>query len=115
MKTNRFFMSYTLSTLLFFVTLLTSCGKSEEQPLSIAILTPITHPSLEQIEMGFKQTIEAKAPGKYRFVTYNAQGNKTLMRSEIEEILQKDQADLVAIARYKDDESLIQLFNTKRC
>lgn len=75
---------------LLFTLFLTSCNKSDENQTSIAILMPITHPSFEQIEKGFKQTLESRAPGKYRFVTYNAQGNKTLMRSEIEEIAQKD-------------------------
>lgn len=50
----------------------------------IAILTPTTHPSLEQIEKGFKETLSGG--GKYEFRTYNAQANKTLMRSEIDEI-----------------------------
>lgn len=70
--------------------LLTACEKSNENQMVIAILTPISHPSLEQIEKGFKQTMEVKSPGKYHFVTYNAQGNKTLMRSEIEEIAHKN-------------------------
>lgn len=82
---------------LFLSIFLTSCEKSDDHRMSIAILTPITHPSLEQIETGFKQTIEAENPGKYRFVTYNAQGNKTLMRSEIEEIAQKDYALIFTI------------------
>lgn len=69
---------------------LTACEKTNENQISIAILTPISHPSLEQIENGFKQTMETKNPGKYHFVTYNAQGNKTLMRSEIEEIALKN-------------------------
>jgi len=33
--------------------------------------------------------MESEHPGQYRFVTYNAQGNKTLMRGEVEEIAQK--------------------------
>lgn len=74
----------------FLVLLLTSCQQSNEHQVAIAILTPITHPSLEQIEKGFRQTIEASNPGRYHIVTYNAQGNKTLMRSEIEEIAQKN-------------------------
>lgn len=69
--------------------MLVACKSQESKKVPIAILTPITHPSLEQIEKGFKETIEANSPGKYRFVTYNAQGNKTLMRGEIEEIAQK--------------------------
>lgn len=70
------------------LTLLGSCQENKQIP--IAILTPVTHPSLEQIEKGFKETVEASHPGKYRFVTYNAQGNKTLMRGEIEEIAGKE-------------------------
>lgn len=80
-------------TILFFCTtllaILGACTSQESKKVPIAILTPLTHPSLEQIEKGFKETIESKSPGKYRFVTYNAQGNKTLMRGEIEEIAQK--------------------------
>ncbi|MGE5195992.1 MAG: ABC transporter substrate-binding protein [Anaerolineae bacterium] len=68
---------------------LAACTNQESRKILIAILTPVTHPSLEQIEKGFKETIEADSPGKYRFVTYNAQGNKTLMRGEVEEIAQK--------------------------
>lgn len=77
---------------LFFCTtlaVLSACTSQESKKVPIAILTPVTHPSLEQIEKGFKETIEANNPGKYRFVTYNAQGNKTVMRGEIEEIAQK--------------------------
>lgn len=54
----------------------------------IAILTPVTHPALEQIENGFKeQLINAKVPCK--FTTYNANGNQALMHAQVEEILQK--------------------------
>lgn len=70
---------------LFCLSVLAACGKSEEK-VSIAILTPVTHPSLVKMEQGFVDTIQNQFPGKYTFVTYNAQGNKTLMRSEIEEI-----------------------------
>lgn len=69
---------------------LSACFHQADKKIPIAILTPVTHPSLEQIEKGFKETIEASCPSKYRFVTYNAQGNKILMRSEVEEIIQKN-------------------------
>lgn len=74
--------------LLASILILSACT-NENKKTSLAILTPITHPSLEQIEKGFKETIERASPGKYHFVTYNALGNKTLMRGEIEEIIQK--------------------------
>jgi len=71
---------------------LCACEKQVDGRVSIAILTPASHPSLEQIEKGFVNTMKAANPGKYRFVTYNAQGNKTLMRSEIEEIVRNNYA-----------------------
>lgn len=82
---------------LFFLFILSSCSNQDEGKIQIAILTPITHPSLEQIEKGFKETLESENPGKYHFVTYNAQGNKTLMRGEVEEIAQKDFSLVFAI------------------
>jgi putative ABC transport system substrate-binding protein len=92
--------------------ILISCGTSVEKQIPIAILTPITHPSLEQAENGFKQTLEASSPGKYRFVTYNAQGNKTLMRSEIEEIAQKNYA-LVFTIGTSASQIAAEVFNKK--
>ncbi|HXF29497.1 MAG TPA: ABC transporter substrate-binding protein [Chlamydiales bacterium] len=77
--------------------IVSSCANQENAKIPIAILTPVTHPSLEQIEKGFKETIEATSPGKYRFVTYNAQGNKTLMRGECEEIARKEYCLLFTI------------------
>lgn len=81
-------MKYILLICLSLLTVLVSCNLSDEK-ITIAILTPVTHPSLEQIEKGFKQTMKQNGQEKFQFVTYNAQGNKSLMRSEIEEISQK--------------------------
>ncbi len=72
-----------------FLSIFSSCADQQNKKIPIAILTPITHRSLEQIEKGFKETLEAEYPGKYQFVTYNAQGNKILMRGEVEEIAQR--------------------------
>lgn len=77
---------------ILFLFILCSCGTESESKVSIAILTPVSHPSLEEIEKGFVKTMEAANPGKYRFIIYNAQGNKTLMRSEIEEIVRQNHA-----------------------
>lgn len=66
----------------------------EQKSLRVAILTPVTHPSLEQIERGFVETLSKDRELDVQFVTYNAQGNKTLMRSEIEEIA-RQQFDLL--------------------
>lgn len=78
-----------MKKLFIFLFFLAACSQ-ENGKVSIAILTPVTHPSMEQMEKGFIETMEEAHPGKYRFTTYNAQGNKTLMRSMIEEIIRKD-------------------------
>lgn len=76
---------------------LAACSKESDKKIAIAILTPVTHPSLEQIEKGFVETIEKAHPGKYRFTTYNAQGNKTLMRSELDAIIREDHSLIFTI------------------
>src|ERR1700722_3552821 len=61
--------------------------KKSGQKYSIAIFTPITHPSLEEIEQGFKEVMLKKHADKLEFVTFNANGNKTLQRAQADEIL----------------------------
>lgn len=85
------------SIVLFLLFIFCSCEQQNKDKISIAILTPITHPSLEQIEKGFIKTMEEANPGKYVFTTYNAQGNKTLMHSEIEEITHQQYALIFTI------------------
>lgn len=79
-----------MKKLLIFIFLLAGCSLVDDSKKTIAILTPVTHPSMEQMEKGFKITLEKEYPGKYRFDTYNAQGNKTVMRSMVEEIIRKE-------------------------
>lgn len=64
----------------------------------IAIIMPISHPSLENIKQGLIDTLEKKSPGSYHFKTYDAGGNKTLMLSQIEEILGEKYNLIVPIA-----------------
>lgn len=54
----------------------------------IAIFEPVAHPAIEDIERGFRDTLSKSMGGEYTFKVYNAQGNKTLMRAQAEEILQ---------------------------
>lgn len=62
---------------------LSSLKGEKPEKYKVAILTPTTHPSLEQIEKGFVEKLD---PQKYVCKTFNALGNKSLLRSEIEEI-----------------------------
>jgi len=79
------------------VCFLSACQSQKDKKIRVALLTPMSHPSLESIEAGFKETLEAKCPGKYVITTYNAQGNKTLMHSEVEDICRKDYALVVTL------------------
>lgn len=67
-----------------------SCQEKTITQKRIAILTPISHPSLDEIERGFRNTLFEKKSKLFRIDTFNAHGNKTLMRSEIEEIIRKE-------------------------
>ncbi len=52
----------------------------------IAILTPLSHPSLLQVESAFKEELKDLSSA---FTTYNAQRSRALMRAEAEEIVKK--------------------------
>jgi putative ABC transport system substrate-binding protein len=62
-----------------------SAKKSEA--LRIAIFTPTTHQALEEIEQGFKETLQKPAIKSCVFTTFNANGNRTLLRAQAEEIV----------------------------
>lgn len=96
----------------FFLLALCGCKMSEERQNTIALLTPVTHPSLEAALDGFIQTVETMHPGKYRFIVYNAQGNKTLMRSEIEEIIRQNPA-LVLTVGTTASQMVTKIFSVK--
>lgn len=55
----------------------------------IALLFPAVHPSMDQIENGFIDTIKAQYPNA-RLDIFNANGNKTLMKGQAEEIVAND-------------------------
>jgi len=61
---------------------------SDSNVIRIAVFTPTTHPALEEIEQGFKETLQTLSAKSYAFTTYNANGNRTLLRAQAEEIVQ---------------------------
>lgn len=79
-----------LFCLLFF---LTACG-NDATKTAVAVVSPIVHPSIQQIEKGVVETLGDE---KYAVTIYNAQGNQSLMRSEMEEIHRKGFALVVTI------------------
>lgn len=55
---------------------------------SVAVLVPASHPSLDQIQQGFTDEL-AKNGVACDVTVYNANGNRTLMRAQVEEIIEK--------------------------
>ncbi len=55
----------------------------------VAIFEPAPHPAIDDITSGFKQTLE-QGTHPYDFKIFNANGNKTLQRSQAEEIVHGD-------------------------
>lgn len=53
---------------------------------NIAVFMPASHPAMDEISNGFMRTLEREVPGRLTFTVYNANGNKTLLRAQGEEI-----------------------------
>lgn len=64
----------------------------------VAVLLPVSHSSLEQIQKGFVESLTQRSEGDVSFKIYNANGNRTLMRSQLEDVLQKRFDLIFAIA-----------------
>ena len=78
---------------------------------SIAILTPTSHPALEEIENGFKETVSENEKS-LTFKTFNANGNKSLLRAQAEEIV-NGSFDLVCTIGAQCSEIISQLIKKK--
>lgn len=63
--------------------------QSDRQGLKIAILVPAIHPAMDEIEQGIKDTMNKDGKQKYHFDVFNGNGNKTLIRSQAEEIISR--------------------------
>lgn len=92
---NIFLVSYFCHHIFFAVPVISTGEKlvQKKQTSSsyrIAILTPASHSALQKIQQGFEDTLLKKHNLSCDFTVYNANGNRTLMRSQIEEIIQKN-------------------------
>lgn len=93
---------------------LAACNNSPEGEIKIAILTPISHPSLEAAEQGFIETLQKRHPGRFKFVNYNAQGSQTLMHSEIEAIASLDYTLVLTLGSSASQMAIERLDKLKR-
>ncbi len=66
-------------------------SKITKPSVRVAISTPVSHPSLEKIEDGFRGILTAGGSDSTRVVTtFNGNGDKALIRAQIEEIMHGD-------------------------
>jgi len=84
----------------------------DNKKLHIAILTPISHPALQEVEQGFKETIGKTNHQDYVFTTFNGNGNKTLLRAQAEEIVNGNY-DLIFTIGAASSELVAQLAHKK--
>jgi putative ABC transport system substrate-binding protein len=66
------------------------------KPFRIAIVLPVSHAALEEIQQGFVETLNKSATCVYD--VYNANGDRTLLRSQAEEIVRKEYDLIFTIA-----------------
>ncbi|MFI5333496.1 MAG: ABC transporter substrate-binding protein, partial [Candidatus Babeliales bacterium] len=84
-----------------------------DDQLRIAIFTPTTHPSLEEIERGFKETLQqSMPPACCAFITFNANGNKTLLQAQAQEIV-GDQYDCIVTIGAACSQTIAELLHKK--
>ena len=65
-------------------------AQEEKAFRKVAIFLPASHPALDEITQGFMRTLESESDARNTFDVYNANGNKTLMRAQSEEIAAGD-------------------------
>jgi putative ABC transport system substrate-binding protein len=92
MKKNNYVLVVVLAIVVVSATLLLIKQYNNRSALSvvdfnIALCAPAVHPAMEDIFKGFKETIRKESNKKYAFTEYNANGNKTLLRGQADEIL----------------------------
>jgi len=83
-------------------------------PLRIAIFTPTTHNALEEVERGFVCTLKEGGDEPYAFTTFNANGNRSLLRAQAQEIVTGNY-DLVFTIGAHCSQTVAQLLQKKQC
>ena len=85
----------------------------KNKQLSIAFFTPTTHPALEEIEQGFTETLLQELGSKpCTLKTFNANGNRTLLRAQAEEIVDGNY-DLICTIGAMCSQTIAELIHKK--
>lgn len=109
MSNNAFLLFYLLHfqgikmnirNLIVFIVIATSIGyyytnqmkqsTSSGKIYRIALFAPASHPAMDEIQDGFITSMKKESALNYQFDRYNANGNKTLLRAQAEEILHQN-------------------------
>lgn len=106
MKSNKMFFIFSVIMVVFVVGVFmksrlksflnSNVEGSKHAEFRVAILVPASHPALEEIRKGFIDTLSKSVSCSYD--EYNANGNRTLMRNQAEEIVAKKYDLIFAIA-----------------
>lgn len=75
---------------IFFFFILQKQNNNSKLTYQIAIFEPAAHPAMDEIVQGYTDTIKKNGSKKYTFKRYNANGNRTLLRAQAEEIIQQN-------------------------
>jgi len=95
-----------------YMKLLPASAHSGDHQVRIALFVPISHPALEEVERGFKETMDTQYTAPYRYTCFNAQGNKSLLRAQAEEIIAGNY-DLVVTLGATCSETIVGLIKKK--
>jgi putative ABC transport system substrate-binding protein len=74
-------------------------NQSSRDGIRIAIFLPAIHPAMDEIEKGIKETLTQHSDQHYIFTTYNANGNKTLLQGQAQEISHNNYAAIFTIGQ----------------
>lgn len=88
-------------------------SKASSSAIRIAIFEPASHPALDEIVQGFIETL-SQSKKQYVFERFNANGNKILLRSLAEEILQ-NKFDLIFTVGIECSLTIKNLSIKKQC
>jgi putative ABC transport system substrate-binding protein len=103
MKKNLFLISIALISAIALCVFIAQYFHNQEHHINdqmIAIITPVTHPSLEKAQQGFIETLTKKSTQKYHFTIYNANGSEILLRSQVAAALASNAALIYTIGAH---------------
>ncbi|HBS48078.1 TPA: hypothetical protein DEO28_02290 [Candidatus Dependentiae bacterium] len=91
---SLFFNVVVVSCAILFVNLNSQFSSESANKRKIAILLPVSHPSLEKIKQGFIDSIKQANCGEFSFDVFNGNGNRSLMMMQAKQVI-SEKYDLI--------------------